>query len=86
MSEPSEPVVVTLPTELEAVEGNNNRVYVSGDVLHVQVANDARVEVYNLQGMVVASYEAMAGENTYSVAPGMYLVKIEDSVYKVIVR
>lgn len=86
VSEPSEPVVVTLPTELEAVEGNNNRVYVSGDVLHVQVANDARVEVYNLQGMVVASYEAMAGENTYSVAPGMYLVKVEDSVYKVIVR
>lgn len=86
VSEPSETVVVTLPTSIADVNGDDKRVYVAGDELCVEVATASRVAVYSMQGTVVTTFVANAGVNRYTLSQGVYLVKVEDSVYKVIVR
>lgn len=86
MSEPSETIVVTLPTSLNDAIDDNNRIFVNGDVLNVQVADATGVELYNLQGMVIATYEALPGNNTFRLQQGVYLVKVGGDVYKVLAR
>lgn len=67
-------------TGIEAVEGV--KVYAKDGSLYVQTPQPMNVLVVTLTGTVVKN-ETVAGQDAYSLSPGIYIVKVGKQVYKV---
>ncbi len=65
-------------------------VYSAASEIIVAAENDATVSIYNANGATIAADQIKAGETSYNVAPGFYIVKVETengaSAFKVIVK
>lgn len=71
---------------LENIETGGCRIYVEGNVLNVMLENDATVQVNDIAGRTYVSSSKSAGRHTYSLKPGMYIVKADNKAVKVIVK
>jgi hypothetical protein len=54
--------------------------------LFIQTQTAQPVAIYSATGTMVRSLMSNAGTNTVSLSQGLYLVKIGDKVYKVVVN
>lgn len=86
ISETSETITVKLPASLNAAAQDNSFVYTSEGCLHVVTSEIANIEIYSLQGTLVAHLLGHQGENTFNLPKGVYIVKIGNNVHKAIVR
>jgi hypothetical protein len=61
---------------------------VTSTIIHVVNANNQKLEVYNLTGMVVATYRIDSADKTinHNLQRGCYLLKIGKVVRKVTIR
>lgn len=69
-------------TSVEGIEARPE-ISVAGNEIVVAMANDANVKLYNVAGALIAS--AQGNNLTFSVAPGMYVVSVNGTSYKVAV-
>ena len=75
-----------MPTAVNSVDNDNISVYAVDGKLHVMVAHSAAISIYNIQGAFVAGQEVAAGDNVYELPQGIYIVKVDNQVRKVVVR
>lgn len=68
------------------IEDSGDYLYSKDGELHVVVGNPARVAIYNLQGMLIEDVAVEAGENVVNLPQGMYVVRVSDKTYKVVVK
>ncbi len=71
-------------TDVESIVAAN--VWVADGALHVQGADAMTVEVLNIAGQTILTETFAAGTHAISLDNGMYLVKVNGAVQKVIVR
>lgn len=77
-----EPVVGINST---VADDNTATVYVIGDEVYVELAEDAVIDMYDVQGVKVATLEGVQGLNKMRLnGNGMYIVKVGNKAYKVI--
>jgi len=66
--------------------GNNKAPFAQNGILFIQTQTSQSISIYTATGMMVRSLMSNAGTNTVSLSQGLYLVKIGDKVYKVVVN
>lgn len=72
---------------LVTIESGNSVKVVAGDnAINIETAESAKVLVVNTLGQVVANKEIAAGTNTVNVPAGLYVVRVNNAVTKVIVK
>jgi hypothetical protein len=76
------PATATLPI----FAGNTKAPFAQNGVLFIQTQTAQPVAIYSATGTMVRSLMSNAGTNTVSLSQGLYLVKIGDKVYKVVVN
>ena len=63
------------------------QVLVSGKTVTVTLKDYSLIELYNIEGRLVESVSGVAGQSSLSVPyAGVYLLKVGNSVFKLIVR
>ncbi|MBR4118813.1 MAG: T9SS type A sorting domain-containing protein [Bacteroidales bacterium] len=70
---------------VESAEIAENTIYAVAGGVQVEVAEATNVEVYSIAGTLVAE-KVISGTSTIALAKGVYIVKAEDKVTKVVVR
>ena len=65
--------------------GSDKAPFAQNGVLFIQTQTAQPVAIYSATGTMVRSLMSNAGTNTVSLSQGLYLVKIGDKVYKVVV-
>lgn len=84
---PTEFVENTGGSGLVTLESGNSVKVVAGDnAISIETAESAQVLVVNTLGQVVANKEIAAGTNTVNVPAGLYVVRVNNAVTKVIVK
>ena len=73
-------------TSVDAVAKDDNVVYVSGKQLHAVLAQDATIEVYDIAGFKTASVDGKQGDNVIDLNAGIYVVRIDNKTYKLIIK
>ncbi len=78
-------------TDPEIETGLNNttatcKIWSAQNTLFVQLTADAYVEIYNIAGQCVANQQTNAGTTTFNLQNGMYILKINNTTTKVIVK
>jgi len=73
-------------TSVDAVEKDDNVLYVSGKLLHAVLAQDATIEVYDIAGYKTASIDGKQGDNVIDLNAGIYVVRIDNKTYKLIIK
>ncbi len=73
---------------IEDVKADNRKavVYGIGGAAVVEVENAMNASIYNINGSLVKTVALNAGANNISLANGLYLVKVGNAAYKVVVR
>ncbi len=72
--------VKTDNTGVESIEANGNNIVVNGNEINVE--GDADIAVYSINGQLI-----YAGENiTVAVPAGVYIVKVNNTIHKVIIK
>lgn len=73
---------------LEEIEGGNPvaKIVAGNSVINIDVAENAQVLVVNTVGQMVARKSIAAGSNTIEVPAGFYVVKVNDTIAKVVVK
>lgn len=71
-------------TAIENVSATGSSISVNGNTLNVN-ADNADVKVYTMSGAMVVN-ERVSGSASFSLEPGLYIVKVNNTVKKVIVR
>lgn len=80
------PVKFAVYSGVEGVEGSATSILSENGAITVNAASDAQVLVVNPFGQVIANKAVVAGENRIDVASGLYIVKVDNVVKKVVVR
>lgn len=80
------PVKFAVYSGVEGVEGSATSILSENGAITVNAASDAQVLVVNPFGQVIANKAIVAGENRIDVASGLYIVKVDNVVKKVVVR
>jgi hypothetical protein len=88
--EPTEPLHIVaefsgVSTGVEATEVAETAIYAVAGGVQVEVAAATAVEVYSIAGTMVAE-RVVSGTSTISLAKGVYIVKADDKVEKVVVK
>lgn len=84
---PTEFVEHTGGSGLANTESENLAKVVAGDkAINIEAAESAQVLVVNTLGQVVANEEIAVGANTINVPAGLYIVRINNAVTKVIIK
>ncbi|MDO4704387.1 hypothetical protein [Tannerella sp.] len=73
------------PTATQLVEAST-AVWAGKDAIHVRTDRAAMVQIYTVMGTLSHRQQISAGEMTIPMARGLYIVKIDDLVQKVVVR
>lgn len=81
-SEASEPLIIST-SGIENIMSENSAVAVEGRTIIVTAATDVPVRIVSVDGKNIA---AAAGNTCASVSPGIYLVNVDNTITKVIVR
>lgn len=72
--------IMTDNTSVESIEENGNNIVVNGNEINVE--GDANIAVYSINGQLI-----YAGENiSVAVPAGVYIVKVNNSTHKVIIK
>jgi len=83
MSDMSDMILVGATGSVEGVKASREKIFVH-DKLHVVLDKPEMVSVYNMAGVLVASYEGVEGDNEFSLpASGVYIVKAGNTIAKV---
>lgn len=83
MSDMSDMILVGATGSVEGVKASREKIFVH-DKLHVVLDKPETVSVYNMAGVLVASYEGVEGDNEFSLpASGVYIVKAGNTIAKV---
>ncbi|MFR9164977.1 MAG: hypothetical protein ACLVKO_01660 [Dysgonomonas sp.] len=70
---------------IESNVADNNKIYVSGNDLHVDLEESSLIEVYTVSGKQIYRANGQSGENVFPLTDqGVYLVKTGNKVVKVI--
>lgn len=85
-SETSETITVKLSASVNSVEGDNSYIYTANESLYVVLSTPTNIEIYSLQGALIANTMGQQGENAFALPQGMYIVKVGDTTHKAIVR
>lgn len=87
-SNPSEIVRVQNAGSVEELPiADDVQVLVSGKTVTVTLKDYSLIELYNIEGRLVESVSGVAGQSSLSVPyAGVYLLKVGNSVFKLIVR
>lgn len=81
-SEASEPLVLSV-SGIDNIMSENAAIVVEGRTIIVTAASGAVVHIVSVDGKNIAT---ATGDTRVSVVPGVYLVKVDNTVTKVIVR
>ena len=82
-SDPSEIIFVGESSAVEGLKASREKIFIH-DKLHVVLDKPETVSVYNMAGVLVASYEGGEGDNEFSLsASGVYIVKAGNTIAKV---
>lgn len=71
---------------VNAESGNSAQVVAGDKAINIEAAESAQVLVVNTLGQVVANEEIAVGANTINVPAGLYIVRINNAVTKVIIK
>lgn len=71
---------------VEAAASDSYRAYGVDGAIAVVAATDAQVEVYNAAGTQLVNETVAAGSSNLPLAPGLYIVKLNNTTTKVIVK
>jgi len=83
MSDMSDMIIVGATGSVDGVKASCEKIFVH-DKLHVVLDKPETVSVYNMAGVLVASYEGVEGNNEFSLpASGVYIVKAGNTIAKV---
>lgn len=85
-SETSETITVKLPSSVSNMESDNSYLYTSSECLHIILSAPAHIEVYSLQGSLIANVHGQQGENAIALPRGIYIVKVGEDTHKAVVR
>ncbi len=86
VSDTSEKMRVQLyDTGVEGIEQDDNIVYVSNKILHIVLSQAAQIDVYNISGVKVASVMGKQDDNAIELDLGIYIVKVDNKTYKIII-
>ena len=85
VSNESEQKGVDLMSSIENVKAKDY-LYTTEGVLHAVVEKGALMSVYNINGVLVKKLNLASGENTVELVSGIYIVEINNVVYKVVVK
>lgn len=68
-----------------AIEDNTAKVYTIGNEIYVELAENAVIDIYDVQGMKIATLDGIQGMNKMQLqGNGLYIVKVGNKAYKVI--
>ena len=82
-SDPSEIIFVGESSAVEGLKASREKIFIH-DKLHVVLDKPETVSIYNMAGVLVASYEGGEGDNEFSLsASGVYIVKAGNTIAKV---
>lgn len=73
-------------TAVESLAANEVHFSQEGAILSISSTVDATISIYNLTGERVASRQMEAGETQFSLARGLFLVRVNARTYKVAIR
>lgn len=62
------------------------RIRTEASALYIETDRPADVRIFSISGSTIASFEAQPGTTRHSLSPGIYIVKAENQVYKVIIK
>ena len=85
-SDPSNEIVVGATGSVDELEFSSARVYGVEGMLYVETDTDGMVEVYDAAGMEVARQEVSAGTTGITLPRGLYVVRLDGAVTKVLVK
>lgn len=80
------PIKFVLSSGVVNIEESATSVCGGNGVINVNVTSDAQVLVVNAFGQTIVNKPVAAGENRVDVAGGLYIVKVDNVVKKVVVR
>lgn len=73
------------PTGNAEVEGHV-KVQAIGSILHIYLPKEETVRVYTLSSLLYKEQELAAGDTRMQLTNGIYLVKVGDNTYKIVIR
>lgn len=77
--------VELLAASVEDIAINQSKVYSDGGILYISVQNETDYEIYNVSGVLAESGQ-ISGDASISLPSGIYIVKVNSEVHKVIVK
>lgn len=77
---------ITEPVSVSYVKSENVHVYGGSNAVMIVTENDSMVSVYNMVGELVKNTTVVKGETSVSLTSGIYLVKVDGCVVKVVVE
>lgn len=80
------PTKFAVSSGIESTENAATSILGRSGAIDINVTSDARVLVVNTLGQTIVDRAVVAGENSINVANGLYIVKVGNSVKKVVVR
>ena len=73
------------PTGNATIEGET-KVQAIGSTLHIYLPKAETISVYTLSGLLYEQQDVSAGSTQIHLSKGMYLVKIGEGTYKIVIR
>lgn len=73
-------------TAVEPVKSENNPIIGGKSNIQIKVAGEAKIEVYSYNGSLVKTINANNTVSINNLQAGLYLLKVNDKVYKTVVR
>ena len=73
-------------TAVEPVKSENNPIIGGKSNIQIKVAGEAKIEVYTYNGSLVKTINANNTVSINNLQAGLYLLKVNDKVYKTVVR
>lgn len=82
----SEPLVVRTSSSLSSVTTSDGTVYGSDGVIKVNLPQSGMLSIYATDGTTLVNRWQAAGIDTISMPRGLYIVRFDNQVWKVVVR
>ena len=78
--------IYSVTTAVEPVKSENNPIIGGKSNIQIKVAGEAKIEVYTYNGSLVKTINANNTVSINNLQAGLYLLKVNDKVYKTVVR
>lgn len=86
ISDASETIEVKLPTAIDSHDTDADVVYATDGTIHIIASQEGTAAIYNMMGMQAANMPISIGHNTIELPQGIYIVKTNNIIEKVIVE